>query len=201
MLPADHPDFVKLRDVYDSLQRGHDGMSNGLMHLILFSCVYGKDKEIQAGYLKLCIRAKNVGLLKLALDEGIDPNADCSFVRMSMMPIHMAVDRGSVEMVKMLIEKGANVNALSSWGHTPMVHSNNRSTSITMILLQHGGKFPKRFSRGMIPTWQRGLIDYVDMMILLLKMEILPKELLRELSKFFVHPKRKRLEELYYDDP
>ena len=183
MLPRRCLDIFNVGALYTNLDLD-DHLSNEAKHELLFTHVSNKDTYVQGEYLRLCIKSGNVELLKLALGAGIDPNVDCGgFVHGH--PLHLAADMESPEMVNILIEKGADVNMLDSIGLTPLAYVHSTSMATILALMRHGGKST---DRRLIPRQQRQLVDYVDMMILLVKMKILPKDLLYLLSKFIECP-------------
>jgi ankyrin repeat protein len=53
-------------------------------------------------------------------------------------PLHMAVTRGEIDSVKLLIEGGANVNAKTDIGSTPLHRAIGGSLEIIQILLAAG---------------------------------------------------------------
>ena len=58
-------------------------------------------------------------------------------------PLHLAADRGHTEVVELLITKGAEVNAQSDGGNTPLdwaVDSAHSDEETADLLRKHGGK-------------------------------------------------------------
>ena len=56
-----------------------------------------------------------------------------------MTPLHFAVDRGEVDIVKQLLDSGAEVNAQDSSGETPlMLAVTCEHLELVRILLEHG---------------------------------------------------------------
>lgn len=71
------------------------------------------------------------------LDEGTDPNALEPVRRRT--PLHLAVLRGHGGAVRLLLEKGADANAVDAAGHTPLTLSGNVAADfITKRLIRHG---------------------------------------------------------------
>jgi len=57
------------------------------------------------------------------------------------MPLHWAAVNGKLEVVRMLIEAGANVNARDNGGETPLANACRRQDQETIeLLLEHGAE-------------------------------------------------------------
>ncbi|KAJ5071113.1 serine/threonine-protein kinase tnni3k-related [Anaeramoeba ignava] len=81
-------------------------------------------------------RNDNLAIKKL-LDEGYDVNTKNEMD--GKTPLHIAVQEGKNEVIKMLLEKGANPNECDVYGATPLkIAVTNSSRNITEILLQNG---------------------------------------------------------------
>lgn len=75
--------------------------------------------------------------VKILLKRGANPNAKTS--RDGETPFHKAVSRGDIEIVRLLIDYGADVNAVSKFGVTSLYFARN-SNAITELLKEHGAK-------------------------------------------------------------
>jgi ankyrin repeat protein len=71
------------------------------------------------------------------LKSGANVNAKTS--RDGETPFHKAISRGDVELVKLLLDYGADVNAVSKFGVTSLYFARN-SDAITKLLKEHGAK-------------------------------------------------------------
>ncbi|KAF8487366.1 ankyrin repeat-containing domain protein [Russula ochroleuca] len=56
----------------------------------------------------------------------------------SSTPLHVAVRRGCVKVVRMLLEHGANTGAIDIWGRTPFWVA--WSSDVIELLSEHGAK-------------------------------------------------------------
>ena len=81
------------------------------------------------------------------MDAGTDVNAkDKGFFRKDSTPLHHAALKGQKEVVELLIEKGADVNAKDDVGRTPLDWAIIRNHTETADLLRkHGGKTAEEF--------------------------------------------------------
>ncbi|KAL1961401.1 hypothetical protein VTO42DRAFT_129 [Malbranchea cinnamomea] len=75
----------------------------------------------------------NVAAARLLLDNGADPNQEC----VDTYPLHAASRYASPRLVKLLLERGADIELWTWWGiRTPLqdaVIYNNRSTALALI--------------------------------------------------------------------
>jgi ankyrin repeat protein len=83
-------------------------------------------------------------------------------------PLMMAVEY--IDVVRLLIENGANVNLQSSSGETALMMAchETRDSEIVKLLLNHGAKVNVRASRGRTALWlasQKGKADMVSLLI------------------------------------
>lgn len=68
------------------------------------------------------------------------------------MPLHFAIMFGHINIVKFLIENGADVNITSCWGWTPLhVATANTKIEAAKILIQHGANLYKKSDEGRTP--------------------------------------------------
>ena len=82
-------------------------------------------------------RFKDPKVVLLLLDHGADPNAWCD----DTTTLHNASQKGNVEMVRLLVERGASVEVKNGNGMTPMgVASGEHRDEIVKLLLKHSAK-------------------------------------------------------------
>lgn len=87
----------------------------------------------------------NYDVVKVLFSYGVDINA-ISHSKLSFIPrntaLHAAIaGKKSIEIIKLLLEKGADCNILDSEGHTPL-HTTafEGNTEIAKLLLNHGAR-------------------------------------------------------------
>src|SRR5687767_4546858 len=82
-------------------------------------------------------RAGDVARVTAALDKGADVNAK---TRYGATALSFAADRGNVELVKLLIARGANVNAQDSFYQMRAINlaMTNNHTAVVTLLLERG---------------------------------------------------------------
>lgn len=84
------------------------------------------------------IQTKDSAALKLALDSGDDKNAKNAD---GTPALSLCVQSEQLNLVRLLIAAGADVNALDTLGVSPLVHARNRGfTDIVNLLLNSGAK-------------------------------------------------------------
>ena len=94
------------------------------------------DPARQDAYLD-AIRKGDAAAVKAVLDQGVEVDAKFRYDRTALS---FAADRGSVEIVKMLLERGADVNAKDTfYNATPMVWALDKGhVEIVRLLLEKG---------------------------------------------------------------
>ena len=75
--------------------------------------------DASGGYALLCtaIEKKHTEIAKLLLTNGSRVNSENEMP--SETPLHFAVENGDIEIIQMLLDKDADINALNISGHTP----------------------------------------------------------------------------------
>jgi hypothetical protein len=109
-----------------------------LLALIVLPAAVGAQSAAPSNDLLLqAVRKGDLAAVKAALDAGVP--ADAKF-RYDRTALSFAADRGQVEIVKLLLERGADVNAKDSfYGVTPLVWAaNNGHADVARILLARG---------------------------------------------------------------
>ncbi len=95
------------------------GIYNTILFLICFSCNASIDKSLDAK--------------KIEKDNKLDENYDTS--------LHQAAYKGQIEVVKQLIDAGANVNKIDTRGRTPLDYAvSMRRSEVVKLLVKAGAK-------------------------------------------------------------
>jgi len=82
-------------------------------------------------------RSGNASDVKTALDAGADPNARLAYCRET--PLHWAARNGHTDLARLLIEKGALVNARDNCQQTPLHFvARNGHTHLASLLIEKG---------------------------------------------------------------
>jgi ankyrin repeat protein len=108
-----------------------------LVSLLMFPFIaQGQDK---AEEFLAAARKGDLASVKAMLDAGLDVNTK---TRYGATALSYACDRGNVELVKLLIERGANVNAQDSfYGATPLTWAADKGhAEIVRLLLEKGAR-------------------------------------------------------------
>ncbi|KAK9103624.1 hypothetical protein Sjap_020878 [Stephania japonica] len=95
------------------------------------------------------------------IEKGVSPNlADYD----KRTALHLASCEGCIDIVELLLEKGADVNSIDRWGHTPLSDAHSfRHEEICKILEEKGGTDPVR--RDSLNPWceiDHTEVDMVD---------------------------------------
>lgn len=102
------------------------------------------------------------------LADGYDPNESCSD---GETPLHLAARRGHEEVLVLLLEYGAEINAKATQGHTPLlsaVHFEG-NTSVVQTLLNHGADVNTADNNGWTPLFSAVFDDHRDIARLLVE--------------------------------
>ncbi|KAH9215941.1 hypothetical protein DL95DRAFT_445710 [Leptodontidium sp. 2 PMI_412] len=85
-----------------------------------------------------------VDVVRLILLTEKDSDIDALGGRASSSALHVAVYRSHPEVVKVLLERGADPNLCNQYGETPMLWAkSNRNTEIQRLLIKHGARHSK----------------------------------------------------------
>ena len=99
------------------------------------------DEEDAELYLKCAVEEGDAQAVKLCLEQGASVN--CQFKDDLYTPLHTACSSGTaagcMEVLQLLLEKGADGNACNKWRETPLlIAANNGHRLAVEALLQHG---------------------------------------------------------------
>ncbi len=97
-------------------------------------------------------------LYKMAYKYETSPEHINDKKREGMTFLHVAVRRGKVDLVKELLDKGADINAQNAEGNTPLhLAVVQGDMEIAKLLLQKGAKYDQKNKKGMTPLY--GAVD------------------------------------------
>lgn len=99
------------------------------------------DEEDSELYLKCAVEEGNAEAVKLCIEQGASVN--CKFKDDLYTPLHTAcssgTSRGSMEVLNLLLEQGADGNACNKWRETPLlIAANNGHLAAVEALIKHG---------------------------------------------------------------
>jgi len=99
------------------------------------------DEEDAELYLKCAVEEGNAEAVKLCLEQGASVN--CQFKDDLYTPLHTAcssgTSAGSMQVLNLLLEEGADGNSCNKWKETPLlIAANNGHCAAVQALLKHG---------------------------------------------------------------
>ena len=113
-------------------------MKRIFLYCVLCAMFFTVPGVAQAGLNDYLVKAAQEGDIEQArelLERGADPNGSYKF---NLFPLHEAAARGHIEMVRLLLAKGANINAYKS-GDTPLCEAAKKGhTEVARLLLAKG---------------------------------------------------------------
>lgn len=132
------------------------------------------DVNIAATEGRLVCLARSEAALQMLLDKGAEVNVPGD----KRPPLHIAAYQGNLEVARALLARGAQPNALNSWGATPLheaARSDCANQEMVALLIKHGanvnavdssGGTPLHMAvggftgcmDGMIPFWEKSAI-------------------------------------------
>ncbi len=108
--------------------------------------------QFQRTPLILASYLRNIDIIKMLLKREVDEFDVNSSDDIGLTTLHLASEHGYQEIVKMLLEKGANVNLSTNTGATPLlVASENGHTEVIEALIQRGADVNKANINGATP--------------------------------------------------
>jgi len=93
----------------------------------------------------------DLSLVEKALDNGEEVN--CTADEGGLTPLHYACDRGHVDVVKLLLARGANITALDEGRQTPLHYAvSNDFLEVVRLLAAEGADFSMEDEDGNTPV-------------------------------------------------
>lgn len=116
------------------LQEGYDYLNNREF--------FNRDPERMYGVMLSSIESDDIETLRALIEDGIDVNNGAKYL---IYPINYATLKGREEMVRLLLESGANPNQVDGVNHTPLFIAvrMKKSHKIAEMLLDAGGEIAK----------------------------------------------------------
>ncbi len=106
---------------------------------------------VTQGPLQKAIIACDISMVKDLLDQGVDANANPT-ADLEFAPIIVAAEYSTAEIVELLIDKGAELEARNNHGNTPlMVAVLHSRPEIVQLLIDKGAKVEARNNHGNTP--------------------------------------------------
>jgi ankyrin repeat protein len=130
------------------------------------------------------INNKDVSEIEKALKSGIDPNTHCTD---GQTPLHIAVLKNRLEIATLLLNHGANVNAIDNKNYSPLhfaVMTGN--LEIIKLLLDHKAEF-KDLPASRHPFFLAASLGNIEAMKLLIQYGADPKQIYKPFNETALH--------------
>jgi ankyrin repeat protein len=92
---------------------------------------------------------KNIDLAKALIAQSADPNEAGPAFNQGGTVLHLALLYGESEIIEMLVEKGANVDALNKDGETPLIYAiRHNNTQAGALFIEKGAALDRKSNEG-----------------------------------------------------
>lgn len=118
-----------------------EGQFGGFAYYKRGECVLSKEAQMKKDIIVFhnAILLGKIDVVKKYLDEGMDPNVKNVESSFESASLHAAVKSRNLEIVKLLIKNGANVNITDFMGNTPLdIAKKEKQNEIINFLLENG---------------------------------------------------------------
>ena len=121
-------------------------------------------------YASFCRRSSRLDTITALIDGGCDPNAEATAGKNKLSAIHIASAIGDLDLVKLLVEKGAAPYKKDKLGRTPIVHAaKNGHAHVLSYLIQIGVDYEQADSSENYPLHYAVAYGWGECVDLLLK--------------------------------
>ncbi len=83
---------------------------------------YGADDAVKQGALDKALETRDFDAAKKAVEDGANLNPVCDFDEVCQ-PLAKAAHEGDMEMIRFLVENGADINGFSAYNETPLIYA------------------------------------------------------------------------------
>ena len=112
---------------------------------------YGPDDAVKQGALEKAIDARDFDAAKKAIEDGANLDPVCDFDTVCK-PLAKAAHEGDMEMIKFLLDNGADINGFSAYDETPLIYAiGNGQQEAAKYLVEAGGDVNLSSSFGATP--------------------------------------------------
>ena len=151
---------VQIKRITEFLDRGGNiNARDSLGETILYRTIdrYLGDECLQCVYRGYCMDCgrwqsdiQGVELITFLLKRGANPNI-CN--RSGVTPLHLLAEKGRVDIMAVLLDNGADIEAKDGHGYTPLFYTFEYYPQATKFLIERGADIEARNSNGETPLF------------------------------------------------
>ncbi len=137
----DQKDWLSLKNEFIDLSKDLDKDYNKIL-MDLFYVEYNnkRDRKGKERDLLDSITKKDIPFINYLLESGVDANCSCDIAMTDgITPLFYAAEDNTVDIAKILLRHGANIESKTEYGATPLFHAAREgNTEIIEFFIKHG---------------------------------------------------------------
>lgn len=139
--------------LHKACSKGNEALVCTLLDSGMDSSIEAKDQDWMTP-LQVAVYKNRINVVRVLLSSGANTEAQCRWWGASQLPIFLAVSAGNGEMVRLLLEHGADIEEMNLRRLTPLcLAAKDGLESVVPILLDKGADLEAKDADGMTALW------------------------------------------------